>query len=110
MERIFFTAGWLFIVFLFLLVITASGQDKCSQATSLCANNTIASTTQGATVSAGDPALGCGDAVLNNNVWFTVTAISNGTCTVTISRIDNNPGLAIEVFTGSCGTLTTTGA
>ena len=64
----------------------------------------------GATVSVGDPALGCGDGVLNNNVWFTVKAISNGTCTVTVSRIDNNPGLAIEVYAGTCGTLTTTGA
>lgn len=98
----------------FLLCISFSSvvvaQDNCSNATPLCANNTIAATTAGATSSPTDPALSCSDHVVNNSVWFTVLAINNGTATITVSHIDNNPGLEMEIYTGACGALTTTGA
>src|SRR5690348_15581120 len=68
-----------------LLPTLVRGQDFCSNAVALCVNNTVAATTLNATTSAGDPALGCGDATLNNNVWFTFKAISNGNCTVTVT-------------------------
>jgi len=110
MGRFFSKVYCLLLIVFCLLFTTVKGQNLCSNATALCANNTIASTTVGATVSAGDPALSCGDATLNNNVWFTVKAISNGSCTVTVSNIHNNPGLAMEAYTGSCGSLVTTGA
>ena len=86
------------------------GQDNCSSAISLCANNSINRTTSAATVQGSDPALSCGDGVLNNNVWFTVTAINIGTCTVTVNNIDNNPGLDMQVYTGACGSLVSVGA
>lgn len=85
------------------------GQDNCSSAVTLCAGSSITRSTAAATVQGSDPSLSCGDATLNNNVWFKVTAIANGTCTVTVTRIDNNPGLDMEVYTGACGSLVTTG-
>ena len=84
------------------------GQDNCSNATPLCANNTIASTTFGATVAVNDPALSCGDLTVNNSVWYTVTATTTGTCTINVGQINNNPGLEMEVFSGSCGALVST--
>lgn len=100
----------------FLLVMTllfsrlfAGAQDNCTNAVSLCANNQISRSTAGATPGAGDPALSCGDNTITNNVWFTVEGIANGNCTVTVSGINNNPGLEMEIYTGSCGALVTTG-
>jgi hypothetical protein len=93
-----------------LVSICSRGQDNCSNATPLCANNTIASTTFGATANVNDPALSCGDFTVNNSVWYTVQAISNGTCNVNVGLINNNPGLEMEVYTGSCGSLVTTGS
>ena len=93
-----------------LATFCARGQDNCSNATSLCANNTIASTTFGATSDISDPALGCGDFTVDNSVWYMLQAVANGTCTITVGLINNNPGLEMEVFTGSCGSLITTGA
>ncbi|MCX6290755.1 MAG: hypothetical protein NT126_03220, partial [Bacteroidetes bacterium] len=101
-----------FISFLFCFIISfsATAQDNCSNATALCANNTSAATTAGATPSPTDPALSCGDNTIHNNVWFSVLAINNGTATITVSHIDNNPGLEMEVYSGICGSLTTTGS
>ena len=91
-------------------VVFAKGQDNCSNATQLCANNTIASTTFGGTFDVSDPVLSCGDMTVNNSLWYTVQAITNGTCTVTVGLINNNPGLEMEVFSGTCGSLISTGA
>ena len=96
-----------FSILILFLSIKASGQDNCAAAVSLCAGSSINRSTIGATVGGGDPALSCGDAVVTNNVWFTVLAINNGTCLITVSNINNNPGLDMEVYTGSCGSLTT---
>ena len=85
------------------------GQDNCSNATPLCANNTIASTTFGATVAVNDPALSCGDLTVNNSVWYSVTATTTGTCTINVGQINNNPGLEMEIYSGSCGALVSTG-
>lgn len=92
-----------------LLAVVAKAQDNCSNATALCANNTIASTTFGATADVSDPALSCGDLTVNNSVWYTVTAITTGTCTIFVGQINNNPGLEMEVFDGVCGSLISTG-
>ncbi len=98
-------------LFIFILFISSvvKAQDSCSIATALCANSKITTSNFGATVSAGDPALSCGDHTLNSNVWFTVTGISNGTATITVSKIDSTLGLEMEVYTGTCGSLVTTG-
>jgi hypothetical protein len=88
----------------------AKAQDLCSNATPLCANNTIASTTFGASFAVNDPALSCGDLTVNNSVWYTVTAITTGTCTINVGQINNNPGLEMEVYSGTCGSLLSTGS
>lgn len=94
---------------LLLFCTSLKAQDNCSAAITLCANSTTSRTTVGATASGTDPALGCGDGVVNNSIWFTVTSHNTGTCTITVTNIDNNPGLAMEIYTGSCGALLTTG-
>ncbi|MFZ7115451.1 MAG: gliding motility-associated C-terminal domain-containing protein [Bacteroidota bacterium] len=96
----------------FLLVFICSfaqAQDNCSSAIALCANSTTSRTTVGATASGTDPVLGCGDGVVDNSVWFTVVSHNTGNATVTVTGIDNNPGLAMEVYTGVCGVLTPLG-
>ena len=93
-----------------LSAVIAKAQDNCSNATTLCANNTIASTTFGATADASDPVLSCGDFTVNNSVWYSVTAITNGTCTINVGLINNNPGLEMEVYGGVCGSLISTGS
>ncbi len=98
------------LLFCILISYSALAQDNCSSATALCANNTITSSTAGATVSASDPSILCGDNTVNNSVWFTVFAINNGNATITVTQINNNPGLEMEVYTGSCGSLSHIGA
>ncbi len=99
------------ITFLFCISFSFSAlaQDLCSNATALCANNTVVSSTSGATASGTDPVLSCGDGIVNNSVWFTVFAINTGTATIQVSRIDNNPGLEMEIDSGGCGSLTPIG-
>src|SRR3954462_6673906 len=87
----------------------ANAQDNCAGAASLCAGSSRSSTTIGASVAGTDPALSCGDATVDNSVWFTVLAVNNGTCTVKVTNINNNPGLDMEIYTGTCGSLVTTG-
>ena len=95
------------VSFVFCILVSCSvfAQDNCAGATALCANNTIVSTTAGATTVGTDPALNCGDGTVNNSVWLSLIAINNGTATVTVTQIDNNPGLEMEVYTGICGAL-----
>ncbi|MEY4593806.1 MAG: hypothetical protein RIQ47_216, partial [Bacteroidota bacterium] len=83
-------------------------QNNCANAVQLCANSIVPSTTQGANAGPGET-ISCGDGVVTNNVWFTLTAVSNGSTTVSVTNIGNNPGLEMEIFTGTCGALTTTG-
>src|SRR5689334_6319076 len=98
-------------ILLCLATFSAFAQNNsCSNAVTLCANNTISSTTTGATAAGSDPALSCGDNTVNNSVWFTVIAINNGTATVTVSQINNTPGLEMQVYTGICGSLTSIGS
>jgi len=85
------------------------GQDNCASAVVLCANNIITRSTVGASASGTDPALSCGDNTVNNSVWFSILAVNNGTCTVTVSNINNTPGLEMQVYSGSCGSLTALG-
>ncbi len=84
-------------------------QDNCASAVVLCANNIITRSTVGATASGTDPALSCGDNTVNNSVWFSILAVNNGTCTVTVSNINNTPGLEMQVYSGSCGSLSAVG-
>jgi hypothetical protein len=86
-----------------------SAQDDCTGAIALCANSTITRSTSGATPGGTDPAITCGDNTVNNNIWFTILAINAGNCTVTVSNINNNPGLEMAVYTGTCGSLTPMG-
>jgi gliding motility-associated-like protein len=99
----------LLLTALFLSFSHLHGQDNCSSAVNLCAGSSTTRSTVGAGTQGTDPALSCGDNTLNNNVWFTVTAISNGMCTVTVNNINNNPGLDMQVYTGTCGALVSTG-
>ncbi len=104
------TKKHLILVALFLLAGTINlfaqySNDTCSQAVFLCANNTQFSSTIGGTHEATDPALDCGDGIVDQSTWFTVTAISTGTLTINLSTF-NAPGLAMEIYTGSCGALT----
>ena len=86
--------------FLLLFICSfAKAQDNCSAAIALCANSTTSRTTVGATTTGTDPVLGCGDGIVDNSVWFTVFSHNTGTATVTVTGIDNNPGLAREVYT-----------
>lgn len=90
---------------LLLFAATAYSQDDCSFATPLCGSFQAAGSTQGATQAINDPGLDCGDNTVNNSVWFTIDGINTGTATVTVSGIDNNPGLEMEIYTGGCGSL-----
>ncbi len=97
-------------IFFFFLCLSATfsawaQNNSCSNATPLCANNTTSSSTTGATAAGSDPAISCGDNTVNNSVWFTVLAINNGNATITVSQINNTPGLEMEVYTGICGSL-----
>ncbi|REK03386.1 MAG: PKD domain-containing protein [Bacteroidetes bacterium] len=93
-------------IFILSLAITrVNAQDNCASAVNLCANTLLSRTTQGATADPSDPAISCGDNTVNNSVWFTVIGINNGNTTITVTNIDNNPGLEMEVYTGSCGSL-----
>lgn len=91
---------------LLCLHLTAFAQDDCSNATPLCNGFLSTGSTIGTTADPGDPAIGCGDNTINNSTWFSVTGIGNGTATLTVSGIDNNPGLEMQVFSGVCGSLT----
>lgn len=84
-------------------------QDNCSSAVALCANSTTSRTTVGATASGTDPVLSCGDGIVDNSVWFKVYSQNNGNATITVTAINNNPGLAMEIYTGACGALTPLG-
>ncbi|MFM7725597.1 MAG: hypothetical protein ACKO7B_02765, partial [Flavobacteriales bacterium] len=100
----------LLLVLLSLIAAHSSAQDNCSNALPLCNGQTTTRSTTGATPSPlTDPILHCGDNIIHNNVWFQFTAISNGSVTVSVTNINNNPGLAMEVYTGSCSSLVTTG-
>ena len=95
-------------LFLFLFFINAFkslAQDNCAGAQALCAGNSQTPSTIGATTVASDPALPCGDGVVQRSVWFTVLGINAGTVVITISGIDNNPGLSVSAYTGTCGSL-----
>ena len=87
-----------FVLLILFFRLSANGQDNCASPTSLCVNNSTAGTTQSATASGTDPALSCGDMVVNRSVWFTALAINNGTCTITVNNINNNP----EIGRASC--------
>ncbi len=104
------------IITLFLVlagfVSVAQNPNRCDQAMFLCANSSQSSTTVGGTANTAgiaDPALAFGDGVVNHSKWFTVEGICAGASTITVSGIDNNPGLEMEIYTGSCGTLVSTG-
>ncbi len=95
-----------FFLALFFIQSSVNAQNNnCSGASTLCANSTVTSSTSGATAGSGD-VLDCGDNTVTNNVWFTLTATSTGTATVTVNDIGNSNGLAMEIFTGTCGSLT----
>lgn len=85
---------------------SAIAQDDCSNAEPLCNGFQLTGTTIGTTAAPGDPSIGCGDNTINNSAWFTVIGTGNGLATLTVSGIDNNPGLEMQVYTGICGSLT----
>ncbi|HLG35061.1 MAG TPA: PKD domain-containing protein [Bacteroidia bacterium] len=94
-------------VFLFLICTVAAvrAQDDCANATALCGGSSVSSTTIGATTVASDPALPCGDGVVQRSMWFTILGINNGTAIITLTNIDSAAGLSISAYTGSCGSL-----
>src|ERR1041385_9432120 len=93
------------LLFLCLNFLQSSAQDNCAGAQQLCAGNSQTLSTIGATTVASDPALLCGDGVVQRSVWFTVLGINTGTAVITVTNIDNNPGLSVSAYTGACGSL-----
>ena len=95
------------LVFVILFAsLTVSAQDNCNNATALCGGASVSSTTVGGTTVAGDPVLPCGDGTVERSIWFTVLGINVGTAVITVTNIDNNPGLSVSAYTGNCGALT----
>jgi hypothetical protein len=97
-----------FLRVFFYLLFTAStawAQDDCGNATALCGGSSVASTTIGATTVASDPALPCGDGVVQRSMWFTVLGINVGTAVITLTNIDSTAGLSVSANTGTCGSL-----
>lgn len=94
-------------VFIFLTFTgaAASAQNDCANATALCGSASVSSTTVGGTTVASDPVLPCGDGTVERSIWFTVLGINAGTAVITITNIDNNPGLSVSAYTGICGAL-----
>jgi hypothetical protein len=81
--------------------------DDCSNATYLYSNTSCSNTTAtlaSATPSAGIP-LGCAAAGTYYDVWFTFVAAS-ATETISTSNRTGISSPAIQLFSGSCGTLT----
>jgi hypothetical protein len=97
------------LALLLLVSSVAKAQDDCSGATTLCAGSSRSGNTNIGTVSGSDPALSCGDMVVNGSLWYSILAVNNGTCTVTVNNILQNPGLDMEIYTGTCGSLVSTG-
>src|SRR5262245_30654002 len=93
------------LLFLCLNFFQSSAQDNCATAQQLCAGFSISPSTIGGTTVASDPALPCGDGVVQRSTWFTVLGINAGTAVITVSNVDNNPGLSVTAYTGTCGSL-----
>ena len=90
--------------------VFAQNYNRCDSAISLCNSLWQNLTTGGGTANTGgiaDPALPfpCTDGVVNRSKWFTVEGIATGSSTITVSQINNNPGLEMQIYTGTCGTL-----
>jgi gliding motility-associated-like protein len=94
---------------LLVFVHKSYSQDNCSNARALCANSTITATTLGGTTVGSDPALACGDGVVHNSTWFTINAFNAGPVGIVLSNIDSANGLAMQIYTGTCGALVSTG-
>ena len=107
MIKIFFYFSILILIS--SLKLQAQNIDNCSEAAWLCAGNSVSGSTIAKTASGTDPALSCGDGVVSNSAWFIVRAINIGTCSITVSNINDLPGLDMEVYTGNCGSLVSFG-
>ena len=84
--------------------MVSSAQDNCGSAPWLCNNQTVQASTIGATAQVGET-INCGDRTVNNSVWFRYSALQNGNVTIVVNAINNNPGLEMQAFTGSCSSL-----
>src|SRR5437868_599207 len=93
------------LLFLCFIFYESSAQDNCAAAQQLCGGFSISPSTIGATTVASDPPLPCGDGVVQRSVWFTVLGINTGNVTITVSNINNTPGLSVSAYTGTCGAL-----
>lgn len=85
-------------------IYAQSLNDSCIYSTFLCANNITFASSFSATASADDPILDCGDGIVNNSVWFSFTAVNNGSVTIQLSGITGT-GFAMEAYTGGCGSM-----
>ena len=83
--------------------------DECSSAILLTSNSTCVTTSGiliGATASAGVPA-GCASAGTHYDVWFKFVAVTtNETITFTKNSPSNISNPELQLFSGTCGTLT----
>src|SRR5205823_1754433 len=75
--------------------------DLCDGAIPLDSGTTFSMCTVGAT-SAGDTSLACGTGA-GNGVWFTLQTCNSGN--VTISTCGSNYDTALQVYTGTCTSL-----
>lgn len=100
-------------ILLFLFTLSAFNSfsqsffnDDCNAVGRFVCNRVFNSrTNSGATFSATDPALPCGDGVVHNSMWFTVksdTVTISPSITLTLTAANN---LAMAVYTGICGAL-----
>jgi hypothetical protein len=95
----------------FDICLATSPNDNCANAVSLTSNTTCSTTTSTlnlATATTGVPA-GC-SAGTRNDVWFSFSAASAVSQTVTISGLGTNfTSPEVQIFSGGCGTLASLG-
>jgi trimeric autotransporter adhesin len=90
-----------------ICVTSPPSNDNCSGAITLYSNTTCITTSAtlaSATASAGIP-LGCAAAGTYYDVWFTFTA-ANASETITASSFTGVTTSAVQLYSGSCGALT----
>ena len=88
-----------------LLSSNILGQNNCSSAVFICANNEVQYNTAGSGSNTGgitDPSI-CGSDGVQNSLFFTVEAICNGTATISVNTFTG--GLEMAAYTGTCGSL-----
>ncbi len=98
----------LFTLFLVLMAaMTAQAQpanDNCANAIPLCGDATITGSTATATIDG--PGTDCGGGSVAPDVWYTISGTGGN---ITVSLCGSSYDTQIDLYTGTCGTLTNIG-